>query len=244
MSARELEALRERLLVAGVAPRHVRRYLRELAEHLDDARRAELERGLDPAAAEVAAWQRLGSADSLVQSVLEQPRLRSTAARFPVLVFGAGPALAWLALVVATVMLLIVVPKGASGAPPSAAWLDVARALALLYIRALPVAFGMVAFGLAAQRRLRLRWPLAGAALLDIVAGTLSVHLDAPASSSSALLIDSSLLPWLVPFVDDLGPRSLLGLGEGLCWALGMLAASALLYRASAGRWARPPLHS
>lgn len=243
MSARELDVLRERLLVAGVAPRHVRRYLRELGEHLDDARRAEHARGLDAAAAERAAWERLGSDDSLVQSVLEQPRLRSRAARFPALVFGAGPALAWLALVVATVAGLILVPKGASAPPPSAAWLEVARAIALLYLRALPVALCVIAFGLAAQRRLRLHSPLAGAVLLDILAGTLSVHIDAPASSRSALLVDSSLLPWLAPFADDLGPRSLFALSQGLCWALGMLVASAVLYRASAQRWSGQPRH-
>jgi len=30
------EELRERLLTAGIAPRHVRRYLAELSDHLDD----------------------------------------------------------------------------------------------------------------------------------------------------------------------------------------------------------------
>ena len=36
--------LRERLLNAGVAPRHVQRYLKELADHLADLRAEEVRR--------------------------------------------------------------------------------------------------------------------------------------------------------------------------------------------------------
>jgi hypothetical protein len=96
MPRHELEGLRERLLRAGVAPRHVRRYLRELLDHHDDALRAELTKGAPVAAAHEAAWARLGTAESLAQGMLERPELRSTAARFPALVFGVGPVLGWL----------------------------------------------------------------------------------------------------------------------------------------------------
>ncbi len=94
MQPHPFESLAERLLRAGVAPRHVRRYLRELSEHQEDLLRAELAKGSDAIAAREAARARLGTEESLAQSMLERPELRSTAARFPALVFGFGPVLA------------------------------------------------------------------------------------------------------------------------------------------------------
>lgn len=42
-----LEDLRERLLAAGIAPRHVRRYLAELEGHLDDLIQDQRDAGYD-----------------------------------------------------------------------------------------------------------------------------------------------------------------------------------------------------
>jgi hypothetical protein len=53
--------LRERLLRAGVAPRHVRRYLTELDEHLADLMAEEEAAGRSRADAETAAILRLGT---------------------------------------------------------------------------------------------------------------------------------------------------------------------------------------
>jgi hypothetical protein len=47
----QFEHLRERLLKAGVAPGHVRRYLRELSDHLDDLAAAECKAGQSEEAA-------------------------------------------------------------------------------------------------------------------------------------------------------------------------------------------------
>ncbi|HTV21988.1 MAG TPA: hypothetical protein VMG12_25035 [Polyangiaceae bacterium] len=227
----ELDSLRERLLIAGVAPRHVRRYLRELAEHLDDARRAELERGVDRAAAERAAWQRLGSEESLVESMLAQPELRSTSARFPALVYGLGPVLAWLALAAVTLLGLVVVfrllPESVLEQKKPAGLLAIASGIGTLYVRALPVLVSLLAFRAAAQRRSRAHWPLAGAALVALLAGTLSFE----ALGATSLGVNSSLLPLLVPFSDDFGPRDLSAFAVGLGRAAVMLAASLLAHR-------------
>jgi hypothetical protein len=72
----QLKSLGERLLRAGVAHRHVRRYIRELREHYEDAVREELAKGLDRSQAERAAWSRLGSEEELARSVLAQPDVR------------------------------------------------------------------------------------------------------------------------------------------------------------------------
>jgi hypothetical protein len=244
MSTRSLESLRERLLRAGVAPRHVQRYLRELRDHYDDARRAELANGADADAAQLAAWARLGSDDSLAESVLARPELRSKGARFPALVFGAGPVLSWLALIVVTVALVRLLPTHSSEAKHAAAaampaWVfDAAQALCMLYMRGLPVVLGVIVFVMAARRRLRAHWPLAGAALVDVLAGTLTVQL----LGATGIGVNSSLLPFVVPFLDSFGPRDLAAFADGLWRAAGMLAVSAAIYaaidRLSSRRWA------
>ncbi len=238
MLSPELIKLRERLLVAGVAPRHVRRYLRELSEHHEDARQAELARGLDAAAADAAAWARLGSEESLAQSMLARPELRSKGARFPALVFGLGPVLTWLCAVVATVALaqLLSAPVGAERAVEAAkpaGWQHAAQAFCLLYVRVFPVVLGIVVLLAAARRRLRLHWPLAGSALVNVLAGTLTVQF----LGATSIALNSSLLPLVAPF-SDFGPRDLVAFAEGLARAAGMLAVSAIVYRASARRWA------
>jgi len=92
------EALRETLLKGGVAPRHVRRYLAELSEHLDDLTAQQREVGYDAEDAAIRARARLGDDDRLAQAMLEQPGMRSWPARLPWLVFVALPPAATLLL--------------------------------------------------------------------------------------------------------------------------------------------------
>ena len=88
-----LRELRERLLVAGVAPRHVRRYLAELNEHLADLTAEEERAGHSPTEAAALALTRLGQVDELARTMIERPEMRSWAARVPWAVLGAGPVL-------------------------------------------------------------------------------------------------------------------------------------------------------
>ena len=89
--AKPLDELRERLLRAGVAPRHVRRYLAELADHLADLRAEEERDGRSPADVEAAALARLGSVDDLAQAMAGQRQFHSWCARAPWAMFGAAP---------------------------------------------------------------------------------------------------------------------------------------------------------
>src|SRR5690348_6895215 len=106
-----LDALREKLLRSGIAPRHVRRYLRELKQHFDDVVRDEMLRGLSTAEARAVARARLGSDNELASAMLSQPELRSVSARYPWAVFGLSPILMLVVLVVAAVFLEIGVMK-------------------------------------------------------------------------------------------------------------------------------------
>lgn len=66
------DELRKRLLRAGVAPRHVRRYLAELADHLGDLTNEELHAGRGRADADSAALVRLGTMEELAQAMISR----------------------------------------------------------------------------------------------------------------------------------------------------------------------------
>lgn len=88
---RQFPELRERLLQAGVAPRHVRRYLKELADHLADLRAEEVRAGHGRAEAESAALWRLGRIDDLAKAMIERRELHAWSARAPWAIFGLAP---------------------------------------------------------------------------------------------------------------------------------------------------------
>ena len=89
--AKPFNELRERLLRAGVAPRHVRRYLTELADHLADLRAEEERAGRSRADAESAALIRLGGMDDLAKAMTEQRQFQSWCVRAPWATFGLAP---------------------------------------------------------------------------------------------------------------------------------------------------------
>ena len=104
------KSLEERLLRGGIAPRHVKRYLRELDEHLSDITEAQAARGHDSPTAAARAHAALGPDEELADAMLKRGDFRSLSARFPWLVFGVLPLLA-LSLAVPCHMLLLVVLK-------------------------------------------------------------------------------------------------------------------------------------
>jgi hypothetical protein len=83
--------LRERLLRAGVAPHHVRRYLAELEDHLSDLLAEEEQSGRSSADASTAALARLGSIDDLASAMTARREFLSWSARAPWLVFCCAP---------------------------------------------------------------------------------------------------------------------------------------------------------
>ncbi|HEX4293886.1 MAG TPA: hypothetical protein VHZ29_07115 [Rhizomicrobium sp.] len=86
------ERLSERLLCTGIAPRKVRRYVRELRDHFDDLVRDAIASGVARHAAEAEALSRLGCEEYLADTMLAHPGPRSITARFPWAVFGLGSA--------------------------------------------------------------------------------------------------------------------------------------------------------
>lgn len=79
----DINDLQRALLKSGVASRHVRRFVAELNDHVDDLRREAAAHGHSAAAARELALSRIGKPRALVRSVLQQPELRSRLCRVP-----------------------------------------------------------------------------------------------------------------------------------------------------------------
>ena len=79
----QLTELHSELLRSGVAPRHARRTIAELADHYDDLVEGALGDGADRGAAEVRALDDLGDLRDIATAIKAQPELRCWAYRFP-----------------------------------------------------------------------------------------------------------------------------------------------------------------
>lgn len=176
---RPFEALDERLLRAGVAPRHVRAYLTELREHLVDLTERECAAGADAPDALRRAHAALGDDDTLAAALLSRPRLRSMTARAPWLVFGILPPLTMLlAAAVLTLAALIclsglnVIGRHAVAPPP---WLPATtRVMVLAGNLVIVPAIAALFIAIARRQRLRLLWPV----LAVLLTALLSLHWD------------------------------------------------------------------
>jgi hypothetical protein len=185
--AKQFRELRERLLRAGVAPRHVRRYLTELKEHLADLIADEERPGRSHAEAETAALARLGRTEDLARTMIARQELRSWTARAPWVVLGAGPVLA---LVCGWGLALLILWSGwtwfLQGTPNpfgsrlhgfSIFYFGVGRML--YYWSPLLAGWGMVL--LAGRQRMRAAWPvLAGSIVVALLGATGAVDVRPP----------------------------------------------------------------
>lgn len=170
--------LSERLLRAGVAPRHVRRYLRELSEHLADLRAEEERAGRSGADAAARARARLGNVEHLAQAMIERPQLRAWSARAPWAMFSAGPLLFLGAAYFLACCYLWCgwtlfkpgadTPFGGPAGPPMYGLANMYFQAGKAYYICAPILVGWAVALVAARQRLKAMWP--GMALL-LVAG-------------------------------------------------------------------------
>lgn len=156
------EVLEDRLLRGGIAPRHVKRYLRELDDHLSDLAEAQAAAGQDAQTAAARARAALGPDDELADAMLKQRDFRSLGARFPWLVFGVLPVLA-LPLAVLWHILVLVVLKELS-APALFPSLEAMVLFTGNFI--LVPALALLFVFMARRQRLSLVWPLLSSALI------------------------------------------------------------------------------
>jgi hypothetical protein len=176
-----LNEVRERLLRAGVAPRHVRRYVNELADHLADLKVEEERAGQSTADAESAALMRLGSMDDLARAMTERKEFQSWCVRAPWAMFGLVPILL---LAAAWCIALLILWSGwqiflANTDTPfvpidgfASFYFGVGR---LLYFIA-PILVGWGIGLIAARQRLKAVWPILGFLLIALVGGAARVQ--------------------------------------------------------------------
>jgi hypothetical protein len=183
--AKPFHELRERLLRAGVAPRHVRRYLTELTDHLADLRAEEERAGRSRAEAESAALARLGRVDDLAKAMIDQRQFQSWSVRAPWAIFGLAPlcllSAAW------CVALFILWSGWKLFLPGTDTPFVQLHGLAIFYFGAgrllyfgAPIVIGWGIGLLAARQRLKVLWPIVGVVLIALIGSAAQVHASRP----------------------------------------------------------------
>lgn len=219
-------ALEDRLLRGGIAPRHVRRYLRELTEHLADLTAAQRAAGFDDDDAQARARAALGPDAELADAMLQSRDFRSITARFPWLVFGVAPPLAailgfvlWVLMMVALGVKTGAIQPDHRGTLPAPAWYATTAGGMMFAANFLIVPLlGALLAWLAQRQRMTLVWPLLGMALLL----WLGIHGQFDADTRRISVGVATLLP-LYPEKGPFGPRglvdwpTLMGQGVLLC---------------------------
>lgn len=181
--------LRERLLRAGVAPRHVRRYVAELSDHSADLRMEELHAGHSAAESDSASFARLGSMDDLAKAMIEQRQFQSWCARAPWAMFSVAPAFVLAAAWFVALFILwsgwnIFLPEAVT---PFGTGHFRLFDLANIYFQiGKSIYFGapiLVGWGIglvAIRQRLKAIWPFVGFLLIAFIGGTGQVHVHPP----------------------------------------------------------------
>ena len=193
MSQQRFDHLGERLLRAGIAPRHVRRYLSELCDHLYDMVREETEKGLVLAAAKEAAQMRLSSDDALAVVMMNRPELRSITARYPWAVFGITPVLTLLAILFAATFgesvvlnpyLSMVQEPGTARLPPPD-WLEFSvAAFNGLMTGVTPLGIAAILWVIGTKQRMSARWVILGVAVICVAGGFFEMEMSWPGGPS------------------------------------------------------------
>lgn len=175
--------LRERLLKAGIAPRHIRRYLRELSEHLADLKSEETAAGRNRTDAESAALLRLGTTDELAKAMIDQRQFQAWSVRAPWAIFGLAPILllsgAWsVALFILWSGWQMFMPQAETpfGVGPHDGFVNLYFQFGRMIYYFAPFVIGWAIGLLAIRQRLKSVWPVIGLVLLAYLGATAHVH--------------------------------------------------------------------
>jgi hypothetical protein len=217
--ANRLHELRERLLQAGVARRHVRRYLIELTDHLSDLRMEEQRAGRSPTEAESAALSRLGGMDELARAMIGQRHVRAWSVRAPWAAFGVAPIVLLAAAYFVALLILwsgwkLFLPGTASPFVRVDGFLMLYFGVGRLIYYGAPILIGWGVAIIAARQRLSALWPAVGLFLIAWIGGTarvsanrsgipggiehVSMHFSLEPSVYAAVIFSLTALPFLL----------------------------------------------
>ena len=158
--------LKDRLLQGGVRPRHARRYLSELQDHLDDLIAEERRAAADERDARARALARLGSTEALAGAMIARPELRAWSSKAPALVYVIAPSTVLVACTMAAMAAIVIKATSLShaGAAPTdlPVWLHQAAAGVVVAANSLlAVALGWGLAAMAIRQRSAPRWGVA-----------------------------------------------------------------------------------
>lgn len=180
MADPRFDELRESLLEAGVAERKVRRAVMEIESHFQQLIEEECERGASASDARIKAHVLLGTNEVLVRSYAARPELCTWARRWPAIWFMVLPLIAYIGICAATLLAGFAIANHLAPylhqvhiAPKVTHAVDLAARIVFLWLFPLVVAaaFGVFAY----RRRVSLRWPFSGIALISALASLVNV---------------------------------------------------------------------
>jgi hypothetical protein len=226
----DFRGLKTRLLRGGVAPKHVRRTLRELRHHYEDLEHRGLAEGLSAEDAAAQAAERLGDQHLIIEEALARPELRSWAFRLPWGIYGVLPVVALALAVVGSFLVclwLLEIAQSASGLSEPAfaqAVVDHWWSRALLEgwmlgtVYALPAAVAGALCLFAARRDASILWPAIGVFLVLFLGFCCDIYFTPPPAADQLAEISASIglgldrlasprvFRLLIPFAFLLGP--------------------------------------
>jgi hypothetical protein len=229
---RQFPRLSERLLRAGIAPRHVRRYRRELADHYDDLVREELEGGAGRELAQTRALSRLGSEDTLAAAMLARPELRAFMVRYPWAVFGLGPMLLLVLSIAAALFAEYgIIQSATKWAPlfgitpgPAAAhgFTQIMLVWNTLAIYGAPLLIAWLFYWIGTRQCMPIAWIATGVAMVCILGGFQDlVFYDTGCKGCGHLDLTSGLLPPFPNLAEGLARAAMnLAIAGGVWWWL------------------------
>lgn len=188
--------LREDLLRAGISPRRVNRYTRELSEHrIDLIEHLEAE-GRTHQEAELEAARRLGNHEALLLPMLADRRFRSLAARWPALVYLGFPLASQAALALLSAAVLIL----ATDTPLRPIMADLGSGIALLWLVA-SVILSWLAILSAHRRRAAMHWPVLAALAVSTLAAATNISVTPPTAELSGEIAFALMHPAPLPLL-------------------------------------------
>jgi hypothetical protein len=205
MPDQPFESLQEALLRMGVAPRHARRVAVELDSHFRQLVQEGLERGDGEVGARIAARELLGTDEVLIERYARMPELRAWSSRWPAVWFTLVPLMSFVALFVAALAILCLSGHLMSaylqhvhvsaGVSSSMDWMA-----QVLFLWVLPVSIAAAFAVLAYRRRVALRWPVAGIAIVCCLTALINANFvltggDPPGSVGAGIGISAHSLP-------------------------------------------------
>jgi len=188
MSGR-FDTLGESLLLRGIAPRHVRRYVCELEEHFTDLVSEGMAGGLTRVSAEIMAEERIGRPEALIEAMAARKDLQSWIGRMPRTILLAAPPLALILIMHLQLFGFFALVQTFGGAPYQwggrlpPEWLHPIMTWTFHFDNfLLPILLGWVFASASLRQRLGKGWMIGGLLLMSLVSGALIVHLLWPSN--------------------------------------------------------------